>query len=188
MKTEAPAQPVAASSGVKRPHAVLATSKGTIVVKLLPEAAPKTVSNFVDLAQGKKAWTDPATGQSVQRPLYDGTVFHRVIPDFMIQGGDPLGTGRGGPGYRFEDELAPDWPLNRPGLLAMANSGPDTNGSQFFITTAPTPWLTRKHSVFGEVVEGQDVADAISRVPRGSDGNDRPIEPVVLKSVHIEYR
>ena len=134
--------------------ATFQTTLGEIVVKLLPEKAPKTVANFVGLAEGTREWKDPSSGQTVKRPLYDGTVFHRVIPDFMIQGGDPLGTGTGGPGYRFEDEIGPDNRFDRPGLLAMANAGPNTNGSQFFITEVPTPHLNRGHTIFGEVVKG----------------------------------
>jgi peptidyl-prolyl cis-trans isomerase A (cyclophilin A) len=161
------------------------TSRGTFKVRLLPEHAPITVKNFVELATGHREWTDPRDGQRKAEPLYDGTVFHRVIPDFMIQGGDPKGTGTGGPGYQFEDEFPPGAPsLERPGLLAMANAGPDTNGSQFFVTVASTPWLTGKHTVFGEVVEGMDVVDSISTVDR--DARDRPATPVVLERVQIE--
>ncbi len=142
--------------------ATFQTSLGEIVVKLLPEKAPKTVANFVGLAEGTKEWKDPTSGQAVKRPLYDGTVFHRVILDFMIQGGDPLGTGTGGPGYRFEDEIGPDNRFDRPGLLAMANAGPNTNGSQFFITEVPTPHLNRGHTIFGEVVKGLELIRKIS--------------------------
>ena len=163
--------------------ATLRTSHGQVVLRLFPDHAPKTVSNFVELAEGGRQWTDPRTGRVTTDKLYDGTVFHRVIPDFMIQGGDPLGSGRGGPGYKFADEIHPDLVFDRPYLLAMANAGPGTNGSQFFITVAPTPWLNRKHTIFGEVVEGKDVIDAISRVKRGA--NDRPVEDIVLESVEI---
>ena len=142
-------------------YATFKTSLGDIVVKLLPEKAPKTVENFVSLAEGTKEWKDPRSGQMVKKPLYDGTVFHRVIPRFMIQGGDPLGNGTGGPGYRFADEIGPDNTFDRPGLLAMANSGPNTNGSQFFITEVPTPWLNGKHTIFGEVVKGFDLVPKI---------------------------
>ena len=142
--------------------ATFQTSAGEIVVKLLPEKAPKTVENFVGLADGTKEWTDPNSNQKVKRPLYDGTVFHRVIPGFMIQGGDPLGTGYGGPGFRFADEIGPDNKFDRPGLLAMANAGPNTNGSQFFITEVPTPHLNRGHTIFGEVVKGQDLIAKIA--------------------------
>jgi peptidyl-prolyl cis-trans isomerase A (cyclophilin A) len=142
--------------------ATFKTSMGDIVVKLLPEKAPKTVENFVGLAEGTKEWKDPKSGQTVKKPLYDGTVFHRVIPQFMIQGGDPLGTGTGGPGYRFADEIGPDNKFNKPGLLAMANAGPNTNGSQFFITEVPTPHLDRGHTIFGEVVKGFDLVPKIA--------------------------
>ncbi len=142
--------------------ATFQTSLGEIVVKLLPEKAPKTVANFVGLAEGTREWKDPGSGQTVKRPLYDGTMFHRVIPDFMIQGGDPLGTGTGGPGYRFEDEIGPDNRFDKPGLLAMANAGPNTNGSQFFITEVPTPHLNRGHTIFGEVVKGIELVRKIA--------------------------
>ena len=142
--------------------ATFTTSAGDIVVKLLPEKAPKTVENFLGLVEGTKEWTDPGSNQKVKRPLYDGTVFHRVIPDFMIQGGDPLGTGMGGPGYRFADEIGPDNKFDRPGLLAMANAGPNTNGSQFFITEVPTPHLNRGHTIFGEVVKGYELVPKIA--------------------------
>ncbi len=147
--------------------ATFKTSAGDIVVKLLPEKAPKTVENFVGLAEGTKEWTDPTTRQKVTRPLYDGTVFHRVIPDFMIQGGDPLGTGYGGPGFKFADEIGPDNRFDRPGLLAMANAGPNTNGSQFFITEVPTPHLNRGHTIFGEVVKGFELVPEIARAGNG---------------------
>jgi peptidyl-prolyl cis-trans isomerase A (cyclophilin A) len=145
-------------------YATFKTSAGDIVVKLLPEKAPVTVENFVGLAEGSKEWTDPKTSQKVKKPLYDGTIFHRVIPDFMIQGGDPLGTGTGGPGYRFADEIGPDNKFDKPGLLAMANAGPGTNGSQFFITEVPTPHLNRGHTIFGEVVKGGDLVPKIARL------------------------
>jgi peptidyl-prolyl cis-trans isomerase A (cyclophilin A) len=164
--------------------ATFATSKGTFKVRLFPEHAPETVKNFVELATGQREWTDPRDGQRKAEPLYDGTVFHRVIPDFMIQGGDPKGTGTGGPGYQFEDEFPPEAPsLDRPGLLAMANAGPNTNGSQFFVTVASTPWLTGKHTVFGEVIEGMDVVNSISSVQ--TDSRDRPATPVVLERLEI---
>ena len=164
-------------------YATLKTSMGDIVIHLFEDKAPKTVANFVDLASGTKEWTDPKTGGKVKRKLYDGTIFHRVIPGFMIQGGDPLGNGTGGPGYRFEDEFSPDLKHSKPGILSMANAGPNTNGSQFFIVQKPTPWLDGKHSVFGEVVKGQNVVDAIVKVPR--DFRDRPLKDVVLKEVII---
>jgi peptidyl-prolyl cis-trans isomerase A (cyclophilin A) len=144
-------------------HATFQTSMGEIVIRLLPAKAPRTVENFVGLAEGTKEWTDPRTGQKSSKPLYDGTVFHRVIPEFMIQGGDPLGNGTGGPGFRFADEIGPDNRFARPGLLAMANAGPGTNGSQFFITEVPTPWLDKGHTIFGEVVQGQDLVVKIAR-------------------------
>jgi peptidyl-prolyl cis-trans isomerase A (cyclophilin A) len=148
-------------------HATFQTSAGDIVVKLLPEKAPRTVENFLGLAEGTREWSDPRSGQKVKTPLYDGTVFHRVIPDFMIQGGDPLGTGTGGPGYKFGDEIGPDNKFDRPGLLAMANAGPNTNGSQFFITEVPTPHLNRGHTIFGEVVKGGDLVPKIARMGNG---------------------
>ena len=163
--------------------ATFKTSMGDIVVRLHEDKAPKTVENFVGLATGTKEWTDPKTGQKVKRPLYSGTIFHRIIPNFMIQGGDPLGSGRGGPGYRFNDEFHPDLKHNKPGILSMANAGPNTNGSQFFITTIPTPHLDNRHSVFGEVVKGQEVIVAIGNVPRGP--GDRPQKDVVLQEVVI---
>jgi peptidyl-prolyl cis-trans isomerase A (cyclophilin A) len=148
-------------------HATFQTTAGDIVVRLLPEKAPKTVENFLGLAEGTREWTDPRTGSKVKTPLYDGTSFHRVIPQFMIQGGDPLGTGTGGPGYRFADEIGPDNKFDRPGLLAMANAGPNTNGSQFFITEVPTPHLNRGHTIFGEVVKGEDLIAKIARMGNG---------------------
>ena len=164
--------------------ATLHTNQGPVVIRLFPDHAPKTVRNFVELAEGGRQWTDPRTGRTTTDKLYDGTVFHRVIPDFMIQGGDPLGSGRGGPGYRFADEIHPDLAFDRPYLLAMANAGPGTNGSQFFITVAPTPWLNGKHTIFGEVIEGADVVDLISRAKTG--GQDRPVEDVTIESVTVE--
>ena len=164
--------------------ATLRTNQGPIVIRLLPDHAPKTVRNFVDLAQGGREWTDPRTGSVTTGRLYDGTIFHRVIPNFMVQGGDPLGTGTGGPGYQFGDEFHPDLMFDRPYLLAMANAGPGTNGSQFFITTVPTPHLNRRHTIFGEVIEGQDVVDQISHT--ATDSRDRPVKDVVLESVEIQ--
>ena len=163
--------------------ATLRTNQGDIVLRLYPDHAPKTVRNFVELAEGSREWTDPRTGRASKDKLYDGTIFHRVIPGFMIQGGDPLGTGTGGPGYKFADEFHPDLSFNRPYLLAMANAGPGTNGSQFFITTVPTPWLTGKHTIFGEVVQGADIVDKISNVQ--TDSRDRPANDVVIESVEI---
>ena len=164
-------------------YATLKTSLGVIVIRLYDDKAPKTVENFVGLAGGTKEWTDPKTGEKVKRPLYNGTLFHRVIPGFMIQGGDPLGRGTGGPGYKFADEFNPDLRHNKAGILSMANSGPNTNGSQFFITLGPTPHLDNRHSVFGEVTQGQDVVAAIGNAPRGP--NDRPLKDVVLQEVII---
>jgi len=164
-------------------YATLKTSMGDIVVQLFEDKAPKTVANFVGLATGTKEWTDPKTGEKVKRPLYNGTIFHRVIPGFMIQGGDPLGNGMGGPGYRFEDEFNPELRHTRGGILSMANAGPNTNGSQFFITLAPTLHLDGRHSIFGEVVKGQEVVVAIGNTPR--DARDRPLKDVVLKEVVI---
>ena len=166
-------------------YATFKTSMGDIVIHLFEDKAPKTVENFVGLATGTKEWTDPKGGAKVKRPLYNGTIFHRVIPGFMIQGGDPLGTGTGGPGFRFADEFSPDLRHNKAGILSMANAGPNTNGSQFFITLGPTPHLDNRHSVFGEVVKGQDVAVAIAAVPR--DPRDRPLKDVVLKEVVISH-
>ena len=166
-------------------YALINTSEGAIVCRLFEKDAPKTVANFVDLAEGKRDWTHPSTGKKSKDRLYDGTIFHRVIPSFMIQGGDPMGSGMGGPGYKFEDETkGSSHRFDKPGKLAMANSGPNTNGSQFFITVAPTEWLTGKHTIFGEVVEGYDVVEKISEVPRG--GQDRPKKDVVLQSETIE--
>ena len=144
-------------------YAVFQTSRGNITIKLFEKEAPKTVANFVGLATGSQEWIDPRTGQKSKAKLYDGTAFHRVIPQFMIQGGDPLGTGTGGPGYKFEDEFQSGRKFDKPGLLAMANAGPNTNGSQFFITEVPTPHLNNRHTIFGEVVKGQDLVPQIAR-------------------------
>ena len=163
--------------------ATLATTQGTVTIRLFPDHAPKTVRNFVELAEGGREWTDPRTRAVTKDKLYDGTIFHRVIAGFMIQGGDPLGTGTGGPGYKFADEIHPDLQFDKPYLLAMANAGPATNGSQFFITVGPTPWLNGKHTIFGEVIGGADVVDAISRVQ--TVPGDRPVTDVVLQSVII---
>lgn len=165
--------------------AILNTSLGQIKIELFTDKAPKTVANFVGLAEGTKDWADPKTGEKqTSKSLYGGTIFHRVIPDFMIQGGDPLGQGIGGPGYKFDDEIDSSLAFDGPGYLAMANSGPNTNGSQFFITTVPTPWLNGKHTIFGKVVEGQDVVKKIESVETGAD--DKPVKPVTLDSVSIE--
>ncbi|MFE9311297.1 peptidylprolyl isomerase [Streptomyces sp. NPDC006706] len=170
-------------------YATLKTNRGDIMVRLLPNHAPKTVRNFVELAKGDRQWVDPNTGQPSTEPLYDGTVFHRVIEGFMIQGGDPLGNGTGGPGYRFADEFHSDLAFTKPYLLAMANSGPGTNGSQFFITVGPTAWLTGKHTIFGEVADeaGQRVVDTIART-QTNPRNDRPVQDVVIGKVVIETR
>jgi peptidyl-prolyl cis-trans isomerase A (cyclophilin A) len=167
-------------------YATLHTNRGDIRLRLFPDHAPKTVRNFTELAEGGKEWTNPSTGAKSTAPLYDGTRFHRVIDGFMIQGGDPLGNGRGGPGYTFADEFHPELSFDRPYLLAMANAGPGTNGSQFFITTAPTTWLNRKHTIFGEVADApsREVIDAIGKTPTGAQ--DVPVEPVIVSSVTIE--
>ena len=166
-------------------YATLKTSEGPIVCRLFETEAPKTVKNFVELAEGKRDWKDGVSGKKGPGPLYNGTIFHRVIPDFMIQGGDPSGTGMGGPGYKFEDETkGSPHKFDKKGKLAMANAGPGTNGSQFFITVAPTQWLTGNHTIFGEVIEGQDVADKIANLPRGAQ--DKPKKDIVLESVTVE--
>jgi len=166
--------------------ATLSTTEGDIRVQLFPNHAPKTVTNFVELAEGGREWTDPRSGSRTKDRLYDGTVFHRVISGFMIQGGDPLGTGTGGPGYRFNDEIHPELAFTKPYLLAMANAGPGTNGSQFFITVAPTQWLTGKHTIFGEVsdAESRAVVDRIAAT--ATDGRDRPVNDVSINQVTIE--
>jgi peptidyl-prolyl cis-trans isomerase A (cyclophilin A) len=166
-------------------YATFETSEGNIVCRLFDKEAPKTVANFTELAEGKREWTHPSTHKKSKDRLYDGTIFHRVIPDFMVQGGDPQGTGMGGPGYQFEDETrGSPHNFDKTGKLAMANACPNTNGSQFFITVAPTQWLTGKHTIFGEVVEGYDVVEKISKVARGRQ--DRPNKDVKLQSVVIE--
>jgi peptidyl-prolyl cis-trans isomerase A (cyclophilin A) len=166
-------------------YAKFETTEGTIVVKLFAKDAPKTVENFVTLATGEKTWTHPASGEVMKgKPLYDGTLFHRCIKDFMVQGGDPLGRGTGGPGYKFEDEFQSGRRFDKPGLLAMANAGPGTNGSQFFITVIPTPWLNNKHTIFGEVVTGQEIVDKVANLIAKGPG-DRPKTDVVVKKLHI---
>ncbi|MBI1940208.1 MAG: peptidylprolyl isomerase [Acidobacteria bacterium] len=165
-------------------YATFQTTQGDITCQLFPDQAPKTVSNFVGLAGGSVEYVDAKTRQRTRGRFYDGLSFHRVIPNFMIQGGCPLGNGTGGPGFQFEDEFAKGLAFDRPGMLAMANAGPNTNGSQFFITVAPTTWLNNRHTIFGKVVEGQDVVEKISAVAR--DGQDRPVEPIILKSLRIE--
>jgi peptidyl-prolyl cis-trans isomerase A (cyclophilin A) len=165
-------------------YASFDTSEGTIVCRLFEKEAPKTVKNFIDLAEGNREWTHPVSRKKSKDRLYDNTIFHRVIPDFMIQAGDPAGTGFGGPGYQFEDETkGSPYKFDKSGKLAMANAGPNTNGSQFFITVAPTQWLTGNHTIFGEVVEGKDVVDKITATPRNRQ--DKPLKDVVLKSVNI---
>jgi peptidyl-prolyl cis-trans isomerase A (cyclophilin A) len=166
-------------------QAILHTSEGDIRVTLFPHHAPKTVSNFVGLAEGSKDYSERNANGDLSGPFYDGSLFHRVIKGFMIQGGDPTGTGRGGPGYRFADETHPDLQFNRPYLLAMANAGPNTNGSQFFITVGAATHLNRKHTIFGEVADqaSRIVVDAIARTPtRG----DRPVENIVIERVTVE--
>ena len=165
-------------------YARFTTSAGNFAVRLFEKDTPKTVANFVALAQGTKEWTDPSTRAKTSRPLYDGLIFHRVIADFMIQGGCPLGTGTGGPGYQFEDEFAPELKHDKEGILSMANSGPNTNGSQFFITLVPTPWLDNRHSVFGEIAEGVDVIRAIGKTQTARQ--DRPAKDITIQSVTIE--
>jgi peptidyl-prolyl cis-trans isomerase A (cyclophilin A) len=166
-------------------YATFDTTMGKIVCRLFEKEAPTTVKNFLDLAQGKRDWSDNISGKKGPGPLYNGTVFHRVIPNFMIQGGDPSGTGMGGPGYKFADETkGSPHKFDKAGKLAMANSGPNTNGSQFFITVGPTDWLTGNHTIFGEVVEGQDVVNAITKVKRNAQ--DRPAQDVKINSVTIE--
>ena len=165
-------------------YAVFETNQGTIVVELFPKETPKTVENFVGLAEGKKPFKDASLGEMAKRPFYDGLLFHRVIPNFMMQGGDPTGTGRGGPGYQFEDEFAASLKFDKAGRLAMANSGPNTNGSQFFITQVPTPHLNNKHTIFGQVVEGQDVVDKVCGTLGSPTG--QPREPVTIKKLRIE--
>ena len=165
-------------------YAHFSTSQGDFLVRLFEKEAPSTVANFVGLAEGSKEFTDPKSGAKAKRPFFDGLIFHRVIPDFMIQGGDPLGTGTGGPGYRFADEFHASLSHSEPGMLSMANAGPGTNGSQFFVTVAATPWLDRKHSIFGKVIEGYAVVEKIAATPR--DGRDRPKTPVTMNSVRIE--
>jgi peptidyl-prolyl cis-trans isomerase A (cyclophilin A) len=168
-------------------YAHFTTSEGKFTIQLYDQDAPKTVENFVGLATGAKEWTDPRTGRKSTAPYYNGTVFHRVIDGFMSQGGDPLGQGTGGPGYKFADEFHPKRRHDKAGVLSMANSGPNTNGGQFFVTLAPTPWLDNKHSVFGEVVEGMDVVKKIGSTATSKPG-DRPVKPITIESVTIETK
>ena len=160
------------------------TSEGRFVVELFDRDAPKTVGNFIGLAEGTRPWTEPGTRQQVSRPYYDGLIFHRVIDNFMIQGGDPTGTGSGGPGYRFADEIDKAHKFDKAGIMAMANAGPNTNGSQFFITVVPYPGLPTNYTIFGEVVDGLGVVQTIGKVKTGA--NDKPLQPVVMKTVTIE--
>jgi peptidyl-prolyl cis-trans isomerase A (cyclophilin A) len=168
-------------------NAHFTTSEGNFTIRLFDAEVPKTVANFVELAEGTREWTDPKSRQKVKRPYYDGLIFHRVIDGFMIQGGDPLGTGTGGPGYQFADEFHPKLKHTKAGILSMANAGPNTNGSQFFITLAATPWLDNKHSVFGEVVEGMDVVQKIGKTATVKP-NDRPVKPITVERVTIERK
>ena len=168
-------------------YAHFTTSEGNFTVRLFDAETPNTVANFTGLADGSKEWTDPRSGQRVKQQYYNGTVFHRVIADFMIQGGDPLGQGTGGPGYNFADEFHPTLRHSKAGILSMANRGPNTNGGQFFITLVPTPWLDDKHSVFGEVVEGMDVVKKIGGTATSKPG-DRPLKPITIESVTIEKK
>jgi peptidyl-prolyl cis-trans isomerase A (cyclophilin A) len=163
------------------------TSEGNFSVQLFDDLAPKTVENFTGLAEGTKEWTDPRTGKKSTAPYYNGTIFHRVIDGFMIQGGDPLGQGTGGPGYKFADEFHPKAKHTKAGVLSMANAGPNTNGGQFFITLDATPWLDNKHSVFGEVVSGMDVVRKIGSTQTSKPG-DRPVKPITIQSVTIERK
>jgi peptidyl-prolyl cis-trans isomerase A (cyclophilin A) len=165
-------------------YALFTTSEGQFAIRLFSDEAPKTVNNFIGLAEGTTEWADPKTGKQVKRPFYDGLIFHRVIDGFMIQGGCPLGTGTGGPGYKFADEFNAKLRHGKEGILSMANAGPNTNGSQFFITLAPTPHLNDRHSVFGEVTEGMDVVRKIGQVATGA--NDRPVKPITIQSLKIE--
>jgi peptidyl-prolyl cis-trans isomerase A (cyclophilin A) len=168
-------------------YAHFTTSEGNFTARLFDAETPNTVANFAGLADGSKEWTDPRSGRKVKQPYFDGTVFHRVIDGFMIQGGDPLGQGTGGPGYTFADEFSPKLRHAKAGILSMANRGPNTNGGQFFITLAATPWLDDKHSVFGEVVEGMDVVKKIGGTPTSKPG-DRPVKPITVESVTIERK
>jgi peptidyl-prolyl cis-trans isomerase A (cyclophilin A) len=190
--TAKPATPAAPAASAKSHgpgvYAHFVTNHGNFVARLFDKDVPRTVENFVGLAEGKKQWRNPRTNTMVRRPYYNNLTFHRIIANFMIQGGDPLGIGTGGPGFTFADEFSPKLRHSKAGILSMANSGPNTNGGQFFITLAPTPWLDGKHSVFGEIVEGMDVVMAIGKVPtiRTGPEKDQPLKPVVMKSVRIE--
>jgi peptidyl-prolyl cis-trans isomerase A (cyclophilin A) len=168
-------------------YAHFTTSEGNFSARLFDAETPNTVANFTGLADGSKEWTDPRSGRKVKQPYFDGTVFHRVIDGFMIQGGDPLGQGTGGPGYTFADEFHPKLKHDKPGILSMANRGPNTNGGQFFITLAATPWLDDKHSVFGEITQGMDVVKKIGSTATSKPG-DRPVKPITVQSVKIERK
>ena len=168
-------------------YAHFTTSEGNFTARLFDAETPTTVANFVGLAEGSREWTDPRTGKKAKQAYYNGTIFHRVIADFMIQGGDPLGQGTGGPGYKFADEFHPKLRHSKPGILSMANSGPNTNGGQFFITLVPTPWLDNKHSVFREITAGMDIIEKIGRTATGKPG-DRPLKPITIESVTIEKK
>jgi peptidyl-prolyl cis-trans isomerase A (cyclophilin A) len=168
-------------------YAHFTTSEGNFTARLFDAETPNTVANFTGLADGSKEWTDPRSGQRVKQPYFNGTIFHRVIADFMIQGGDPLGQGTGGPGYNFADEFHATLRHSKPGILSMANRGPNTNGGQFFITLVPTPWLDDKHSVFGEIVEGMDVVKKIGGTATTKPG-DRPVKPITIEAVTIEQK
>lgn len=175
--------PTPQTNPIATTSAIIKTSLGDITVQLFPDKAPNTVANFLGLADGSKSWTDPKTQTQTNTPLYANTIFHRAIKDFMIQGGDPLGNGTGGPGYRFADEIDSSLTFSQPYLLAMANAGPNTNGSQFFITTVPTPWLNGKHTIFGKVVAGQDIVDKIVNTP--TDSRDKPLTDIVIKEITL---
>ena len=168
-------------------YAHFTTSEGNFSIQLFDDLAPKTVANFTGLAEGTTEWTDPRTGKKTKTPYYNGTIFHRVIDGFMIQGGDPLGQGTGGPGYKFADEFHPKAKHSKAGILSMANAGPNTNGGQFFITLDQTPWLDNKHSVFGEVVNGMDVVRKIGSTKTSKPG-DRPVKPITIQSVTLERK
>jgi peptidyl-prolyl cis-trans isomerase A (cyclophilin A) len=185
-KAQGPVSPSATAAPLPAGvYAVIDTSMGRITCRLLPDEAPHTVENFLGLATGSKGWTDPRTGRVKHTPLYAGLTFHRIIKGFMIQGGDPLGTGEGGPGFSVDDEISANLHFDKPGVLAMAKrSFPNSAGSQFFITTGPAPWLENNYSIFGEVVEGQDVVNKISEVPTGD--NDKPLTPVIIRHIAIK--
>jgi peptidyl-prolyl cis-trans isomerase A (cyclophilin A) len=180
-----------AGQAAKKPagkvFARITTNQGAFTVELFEKDAPKTVANFIGLAEGTKPWKDPKTGEMVKKPFYNGLTFHRVMKGFMIQGGDPLGNGTGDPGFKFADELGSGRKFDKPGLLAMANAGPNTNGSQFFVTVEPTPWLNGHHTIFGEVVEGMDVVEKIDNVPVNK-ATSKPLTPVIIQSIKIERK